>query len=103
MATSRSAPCSDNAADPDVVIVMRTTEGGAGRVSEPHAARRRAAATTSAAAVSTATRRHSGLRGSGAADTVAGGRVTCLVIEYEERRSDVGDPFAAILDETPLK
>ena len=28
MATSRSAPCSVNAVDPDVVIVVRTTEGG---------------------------------------------------------------------------
>ena len=32
MATSRSVPCSVNAVDPDVVIVVRTTGGGRGRV-----------------------------------------------------------------------
>ena len=40
MATSRSVPCSVNAADPDVVIVVRTTEGGAGRVANHTAAPR---------------------------------------------------------------
>ena len=102
MARSRSAPCRVNAADPDVVIVVRVTGGGAGRVANHTSAPPRTA-TTSAPAVSAAMRRHSGLRGSGAADAVRWPRCACLVIEHEERRSDVGDPVAAILDEAALQ
>ena len=70
MATSRSVPDSVNAADPDVVIVVRTTEGGTGRVANHMSVVGTMRLTTSAPAVSAAARRHSGLRGSGAAGAV---------------------------------
>src|SRR5687767_13927102 len=73
MATSRWTPDSANAVDPDVVIVVRTTCGGAGRVAN-HTEAPATMPATSAATVSAATRRHSSLRGSGAADVeLAGG------------------------------
>jgi hypothetical protein len=69
MARSRSPPDSVNAVDPDVVTVVRTTLGDAGRVAN-HVSVVATAATTSAPAVSAATRRYSGPCGSGAADAV---------------------------------
>ena len=48
MATSRSAPLSVNAVDPDVVTVVRTTEGGSGARGEPREPSPATAATTSA-------------------------------------------------------
>ena len=73
---------------------MRTTDGGAGRVanhtSAPPSDGRPPAHRPSDAAM----RRHSGLRGSGAADAVLVAARACLVIEHEECRRDVGDPLA---------
>src|SRR5947207_12884918 len=69
MATSRSVPDSVNAADPDVVIVVRTTECGAGLMAN-HTAAPVTAATTNTTPVRVTTRHHTGLRPRGAADSM---------------------------------
>ena len=96
MATSRSTPDSVNAVDPDVVIVVRTTEGGAGRVSNQTPVPATAAPRISAAAVKSATRRTSARTWRVRRWRTLNGRAGRLMAQHEQRRRDIANPLPRI-------
>ena len=99
---ARSAPLIVNAAVPAGAIVKRSTRGGAGRVANhTERPRRRADHQRAGRQCRDAPPQRSAWQRR--CRRRAGGRDACLMIEHEERRSDVGDPLAAILDEAPLQ